>query len=593
MSDAFMVAICGGEKCIEKAKSAYFKQVTGGPNYLRLLASVSGKNLWDVVYNADIEQWKEVMAVICTYADEKDFSDLCEALGDRIEEAGDLGDASFCYLAGSKLEKVVSIWLNDLSKNEKASIEHADDDSSYYSIHANALQTFIEKVTIFRKVTEFQDNERDAPDDWKLASLYDKYAEYADILASQGHLKTAERYLDLLPSKYPAADVARNRVRQATRVVATVSDQKNATQTTTRGQRVVQTFQPAQVSSIPTPNAMSNAYNPGPAFTPAGSQAPSSYNPGGGRSAYTPMGYQAPQQGYQTQNQGYQAPQQSQAYQPPSAAIPAAQPFAAPAYNQFGGVAPPPRATTQSPAITPAARQSSIPAWNDTPDVGPRAIPRRGTPSVVHPPANSGYAGYPSAVAPPTPYGAPPKSATPVPPPPKPGVGRTLSPANTASAPVSIDQRSASAAANTYSPPPSTISSMAPPVQRGASPYNPPPSAGPPSNRYAPAPGAQPTAPSASQPGPPSQRPISTPYAPQAGGYGPGPTPVAAAPIPTPGPPRGPPPKASGPSRIQPPPPPATGTRIANSLPSPQPSTSRPPSSGSAQASPAPPKYRK
>lgn len=593
ISDAFMVAICGGEKCIEKAKSAYFKQVTGGPNYLRLLASVAGKNLWDVVYNADLEQWKEVMAAICTYADEKDFSDLCEALGDRIEESGDRGDASFCYLAGSKLEKVVTIWLNELTNNEKASIEDAEEDSSYYSIHANALQTFIEKVTIFRKVTEFQDDERDAAQDWKLASLYDKYAEYADILASQGHLQTAEKYLDLLPSKYPTADVARNRVRQATRKGAGVADQKSAAQVATRGQRVVQTFQPVQTPSIPTPNAMSNAYNPGPAFTPAASQVPSSYNPPGGRSAYTPMGYQAPQQGYQTQHQGYQPPQQSQAYQPPSAAIPAAQPFAAPTYNQFGGVAPPPRATTQSPAITPAARQAGIPAWNDTPDVGPRAIPRRGTPSVVHPPPNSGYAGHPSSVAPPTAYGAPPKSSTPVPPPPKPGVGRTLSPANVAPAPVSIGQRTASAAANTYSPPPSTISSMPPPVQRGASPYNPPPSAGSTSNRYAPAPGAQPTAPSSYQPGPPSQKPISSPYAPQAGGYGQVPPPIAAAPIPTPGPPRGPPPKGSGLSRIQAPPPAAPGSRIVNSLPSPQPSTSRPPSSGSAQASPALQKYRK
>ncbi len=40
MSDAFMVAICGGPKCIEKAQAFYFSKQSGGPNYLRLLASV-------------------------------------------------------------------------------------------------------------------------------------------------------------------------------------------------------------------------------------------------------------------------------------------------------------------------------------------------------------------------------------------------------------------------------------------------------------------------------------------------------------------------------------------------------------------------
>ena len=64
MSDAFMIAICGGQKCVDKAQAAYFTKNAKGPNYVRLLASVVGKNLWDVVYNADLIDWREVMATL-------------------------------------------------------------------------------------------------------------------------------------------------------------------------------------------------------------------------------------------------------------------------------------------------------------------------------------------------------------------------------------------------------------------------------------------------------------------------------------------------------------------------------------------------
>ena len=72
------------------------------------------------------------MATLCTYADAKEFPDLCEALGDRLEEklqhegkpARILEkDATFCYLAGSKLEKVVTIWITESQETESAGLQ--------------------------------------------------------------------------------------------------------------------------------------------------------------------------------------------------------------------------------------------------------------------------------------------------------------------------------------------------------------------------------------------------------------------------------------------------------------------------------------
>jgi protein transport protein SEC31 len=134
-------------------------------------------------------------------------------------ETGSLKDASFCYLVGSKLEKVITIWITELEAAERQGSRTFLEIQHSRSMLAHC-RTFIEKVTVFRDVTKFQDNEKNLTSDWKLAPLYDRYTEYADIVAAHGHLSIAERYLDLLPTQYPAAEVARNRVKLASRKAA-------------------------------------------------------------------------------------------------------------------------------------------------------------------------------------------------------------------------------------------------------------------------------------------------------------------------------------------------------------------------------------
>lgn len=543
LSDAFMIAICGGEKCIAKAQAAYFKRQSDAPNYLRLLASVVGKNLWDVVYNADFKDWKEVMATICTFADQSEFPDLCEALGDRLEEAisGDAGsfrkDASFCYLAGSKLEKVVVNWAQELQENEAAGIEQSSGDNSF-SIHARSLQDFIEKVTVFRKVTAFKDAEQQKDADWKLEPLYAKYVEYADIASSHGQLAIAEKYLDLLPPKFPAAEVARNRVKLATKkgpAQAATTQRQAQPAVAQRGQRVVPSY--GAIPTQPTPaQPTASPYAP---VNPLAPQAQAAVQPpypqaAPSRSAYTPAGYQPsqpsiPQPGYG----GYQAPQQHP-------------------------IAPPPRNFGDSPVIVPAANRPNIPAWNDTPDFGPpKPTSRRGTPlnTVASPFPNQqqSFAGPPQgpfspgarSTPPPPPKGppqGPPRMTSPPSGPPQIGVSNPYAP---------------SPAANAYAPP--QPSGFAPPpqapVQRGVSPYQPPSSAAPPSNRYAPAPGSQPSAPHGGMPPPRNIAPPPGQFTPGLSSYAPSPAqqapPSAAAPPPR-GPPQGPPrtgPPQGGPPR--------------------------------------------
>ncbi|PGH03897.1 protein transporter SEC31 [Helicocarpus griseus UAMH5409] len=526
MSDAFMIAICGGQKCIDKAREAYFQKQADGPNYLRLLASIVGKNLWDVVHNADLANWKEAIAALCTFASNEEFPDLCETLGDRLDEQAKAQNdkesrknAAFCFLVSSKLEKVVAIWIDELQENENQSIQEATDDTSF-SIHVRALQTLIEKVTVFRQVTKFQDTEKQKPSDWKLSLLYDRYLEYANVAATHGQLDIAEKYLDLLPQAHPEAEVARNRIKLATRKPATKTVPAHATAASRLTPK-----------PLPQPSAPQPMYSPaGPAVTqasnpyapPAPVQPSNPYAPGAG---YTPSGYQ------------------------PSQPRAAPGPVAPPPTTFGSAVAPPPRASSQSPAVTSYTQATNLPAWNDLPEGFAKApTPRRSTPSVG---AGAISAPFPNAVPPPSqsPQGVSPHQPPPrqrpsmaVPPPPK---GPAAPPRMTS--PPSVGQpygfpapeRPPSTTSSAYTPsapqPPPVPGMTVPHIPRGPSPYNAPPSGPPPSNRYAPNPAANsptmqpprpvmappPTAPPAAAPGPSpyayQQPPPPGPYAPPSG----------------------------------------------------------------------------
>ena len=512
MSDAFMIAICGGQQCIDQVQKAYFTKQADGPKYLRLLASVVGKNLWDIVYNADLENWREVMATLCTYANAEEFPDLCEALGDRLEErlshalndSGSRTDATFCYIAGSKLEKVVGLWIAQLEHNEGSGLQDENQISSF-SNHARSLQSFIEKVTVFREVTRYQDGDRDATSDWKLASLYDKYTEYADIAASHGQLQVAEKYLDLLPKQYPAAEVARNRIKQAIRKPATMAAARQSvnapinapTHTNTnvagpsnRTSKSMPTFedqrQPAK-SSVPS----ASMYTPQGLSQPDGAHAPQASG------SYRAQSYQ-PTQG----------PQQAQR-QPFGMAPPLT--YGAPPPNNHS-LGPPPRTFNASPSIAPPSKDKNMSNWNDTPeDFFKPPTSRRSTPSVVAPTMNPPFANQPIMPTPPMagqPFGAQPRSTPPAPPPKGPAPPpRAMTPQTNGPYSYQQPERPPSSATNVYAPQQSSNQlgpgQQPPQVPRGPSPYNAPPPGPPPPNRYTPAPAAQAPAPVIKRPVPP------------------------------------------------------------------------------------------
>ena len=236
-ADAILLAVRGGPELLQRTQKAYFERRSISLPSLRLFQSIIINDLSDIVQNADLQEWREIFVVLCTFASQDEFSTLTEQLGKRLEYEFTLAqgsddqeaesyreNATLTYLAAARLERLVSIWADELAEEEKARVSNEKyQNGSSYSAHAHALQTFVEKVTVFRAATNYKDealtstNGNELPQTFKLAILYDRYFEYADLLCTQGLVKDAVRFVQLTPIGYkgsaPGSDFSAERKR--------------------------------------------------------------------------------------------------------------------------------------------------------------------------------------------------------------------------------------------------------------------------------------------------------------------------------------------------------------------------------------------
>ena len=609
-ADAILLAVKGGLELLQKTQKAYFERRTTTLPYLRLFQSIVTNDLSDIVQNADLQEWQEIFVVLCSFASPDEFASLTEQLGERLEfqahllKSSDVDDAStkalrlrknatLTYLAAGKLERLVNIWVEELAEDEKRLTEDEAWSGSRYATHASALQTFIEKVTVFRTAVKYVDEDPKASagadseaKTYKLSALYDRYFEYADLLASQGLVKEAVSFLKLTPVDYHGAmgsnvdyKLGRERLNIASGTTptpkpaptpATTSTSYGPTKATTsqgysyhQYAQPVQPTQPIQPVQPPIHQQPPNLYDPyaNPSGVSQNSARPPQQNP---YQPAVPPQYQPPQQPYapvhpmQTSLSLGSTPQVTSAQLPP---LPR---------GQFNG-------GTNNAPLPPPPKRKDVGGWNDAPPVQDKRPSSRNVNKpapIVAPFPNS--VGSPSATPGPTPsinQGQTPS----LPPPPRPG---------------SVNTR----------PPPPPQNRMQPPPQPGPGPYGPPPvSHGllPPQQMTSPPHGPvirqsssqfaspqvaphQRLGPTPPPPGPPPPGPYSH-GTPPPGPYGPPPT-QQGPPTHLPPPNRsGPPPHQTGaPQPLQGPP--GSGPPPAGNNPPPQPRV---------QKGPPPPKYRK
>jgi protein transport protein SEC31 len=519
LSDAFMLATQGDAAVRKKVQDAYFMQNSQSSSYIRLLQSVVNSDLFDVANFADLAEWKQILVLFCTHAKTDDeFSRLCEVLGQRLEKENDVENAKLSYLAGHKLDSVVDIWIREANAQEEEELRSSQNDSAF-SIHARALQGFVEKVTVFEQTKAIKGG--------NLKALYDKYIEFVEVIASQGNLSVAQRYIDLLPNENEAVKAMKSRLSIATTKASTPTTPAKARSTELRNRGLPPSlptqFTPRQFTptSLQPPTFPTSTY---PATLPATAPTnpvarPSVYNPPTGQSQYTPQ--------YLNQYAGF-----NPAMQPSNPAISRVSDLPPPPPKKSTEnwndppmltnpvrtrtpiaplIKPPSPFTGPSPAPTPTFQQKAAP--------GPPPTTAKPPQRVKSPPVSSGPVGGPQFTsAPPrqvmmTPQGPPmgqftptrtpsqsftppPSGATQPPPPPPNGTFRTQStPAQTPSQYASppIQQTGFPAPSSTSFPPQGQIPSQ----------YGPPPTR----SQYTPAASPPPDSPAS----PPQARPAPPP----------------------------------------------------------------------------------
>lgn len=589
-ADAILLAVKGGPELLGRAQKAYFEKRTVALPYLRLFQSVVTNDLADIVQNADLQDWQEIFVVLCTFARADEFGGLAEQLGARLEfqaslarsehatEAPELRkNATLAYLAAGRLERLVNIWVEELAEEEKRVL--ADDMApgvSRYTAHARALQTFIEKVTVFRAAASYVDKDLEqketvdgnaAAGAYKLSGLYDRYFEYADFLATQGLVKHAVAFLKLTPPGYKGLpdtqlELAAGRERLLT--AAGVTDTPVASSSLVPEPAPASLPPLPAVPTVPSTSTSAHPYNPygsvpqqlAARSTVAAPSAPA-YNsyvtanvPPVANNPYAPAQPAQPQQPYQpiapltypSGNAYNQLPPQSHGGQ-----------VMPPPPQGYGAAKPPP------PPTAPPPKRRENGGWNDAP-----SAPERRTPS--------GSLNKPAAITSPFPNAGPVQavsgmglargqSPVSVPPPPRPGSVQARAPPPPTQGRIPVPPPHLPTAPGPYppagpgpvplQPPPNVIppGQQLPPRQPPAGQYAPPPRGhgtpgAPPPNPYShgtppPPPGA-----SLSHPSPPQGRQV----LPASGPYG------RASPLQQPPHPGIAPPPPPGPARAPPPP---------------------------------------
>uniref|UniRef100_A0AAR2L418 Protein transport protein Sec31A n=1 Tax=Pygocentrus nattereri TaxID=42514 RepID=A0AAR2L418_PYGNA len=176
-AEAILLSISGGEELLKKTQQRYLNKQTNRVSML--ISSVVTQNWTDIVQDCELDNWKEALAALLTYANPEEFAPLCDTLGSRLEAGGTEKrclQACLCYICSGNIHKLVECW------------------SSQRDCTAPLMCVC---VCVCVCVCSLKSIERLRNSEVTVQSsvLEEKLIHYANILANQGSLETALSYL--------------------------------------------------------------------------------------------------------------------------------------------------------------------------------------------------------------------------------------------------------------------------------------------------------------------------------------------------------------------------------------------------------------
>ncbi|CAN6312709.1 unnamed protein product [Urochloa humidicola] len=176
IADALVIAHAGGSTLWETTCINYIRNSTSP--YLKVIHAVVSNDLKSLVGTCPLHSWKETLALLCTYAQGEEWTVLCNTLASRLLSVGDRLATSLCYMCAGNIDKTVEIWSHNLKSHGGTT-------------YINLLQDLMEKIITLALATGCKRFS---------ASVCKLVENYAELLADQGLLKTAMKYLELLGS---------------------------------------------------------------------------------------------------------------------------------------------------------------------------------------------------------------------------------------------------------------------------------------------------------------------------------------------------------------------------------------------------------
>ncbi|XP_051837179.1 protein transport protein Sec31B isoform X1 [Antechinus flavipes] len=175
-ADAIILAGAGGEQLLRKTQQRYFAQKKS--RIASLLACTVEQKWRNVACSCSLKSWKEALALLLTYCGPQDFPELCDMLGNRLEQEGGetlAAEACLCYICSGNVERLVECWVK-----------------IHQTSSPMALQDLVEKVMVLsRSPGPLQRPEGAVPG----PATAHRVTQYASLLAAQGSLATAMSYL--------------------------------------------------------------------------------------------------------------------------------------------------------------------------------------------------------------------------------------------------------------------------------------------------------------------------------------------------------------------------------------------------------------
>ncbi|MEW5306110.1 MAG: hypothetical protein WDW36_008602 [Sanguina aurantia] len=183
-ADALLIANTAGKTLYQQVMRRYLRKAPH-PYQAIISANIEG-DYAGLVKGRLVGQWRETLALLCTYTERDHFRVLVDQLATRLSQAGMFHEASLCWICGGHTDQAVAYW----SKKTQGAATNIE-----------TMQNVIEKAVVMGLAPGCGAGGVNKASH----SLSELVTSYSSLLAAQGRMAIALDYLEHVPGEASTA----------------------------------------------------------------------------------------------------------------------------------------------------------------------------------------------------------------------------------------------------------------------------------------------------------------------------------------------------------------------------------------------------